>query len=284
MITALAGTAYLDWSSLGLDPVALDLGVFQLRWYSLAYIAGILVGWWYLNRLLRQPGAPMARRHADDFVFWATLGIILGGRIGFILFYQPWLIYSPLKMLKLWEGGMSLHGGFLGVIIALYFFCRHHRLNMLRVCDYVACVTPFGLFFGRIANFINGELWGRPTTVPWAMIFPTGGPVPRHPSQLYEAALEGVVLFLVLMYMFWRTDARYQPGKLVGTGLILYGIFRVMVERLRQPDYGLEHLSWGLTMGQTLSIPMILAGLYLVATAKGRRQRIEPIAGTASVA
>lgn len=278
--------AVLQWTDLGLSPIALDLGFFQLRWYSLAYIAGILLGWWYLTRLLREAGAPMAKRHADDLVFYATLGIILGGRLGYILFYQPSLLGRPIDALKLWEGGMSLHGGFLGVIVALWWFCRRHQLNMLRVCDYVAVVTPFGLGFGRLANFVNGELWGRPTSLPWGMVFPDrlAGNVPRHPSQLYEAGLEGVVMFAVLWFLFWRTDARYQPGKLVGTGLILYGVFRSLVELVRQPDYGLEHLSWGLSMGQTLSLPMVLVGLYLVATAKGRRHRVESIAGSASVA
>jgi phosphatidylglycerol:prolipoprotein diacylglycerol transferase len=278
-------TAAVNWSDLHLSPIALDLGFFKLRWYSIAYISGILIGWWYLLKLLAQPGAPMARRHADDLVFYVTLGIILGGRIGYILFYKPEMIATPLEMLKLWEGGMSLHGGFLGVIAALLYFTHKHKLNMMRVCDYVACVTPFGLFFGRLANFVNGELWGRPTTLPWGIIFPgTGDGIPRHPSQLYEAGLEGILLFAVLNLMFWKTDARYQPGKLVGTGLIGYGIIRTLLEMVRQPDAGLENLSWGLTMGQTLSIPMILIGIYLVFTAKARRVRIEGTAGLASVA
>ncbi len=183
---------------------------------------------------------------------------------------------------------MSLHGGLAGVLIALVLFCRKSSSSsMLRVCDYVACVTPFGLFFGRIANFVNGELWGRVTNVPWAMRFPRNrangnivfdGP-PRHPSQLYEAGLEGIILFLVLNWMFWRSDARYQPGKLVGTGLVLYGLFRTGLETLRQPDYGLENNWWGLTMGQTLSVPMIIVGIYLFVTAKSRRVRVESIAG-----
>jgi phosphatidylglycerol:prolipoprotein diacylglycerol transferase len=278
-------TAAINWSDLHLSPIALDLGFFKLRWYSIAYISGILVGWWYLLKLLAQAGAPMARRHADDLIFFATLGIILGGRIGYILFYKPEMIATPFEMLKLWEGGMSLHGGFLGVILALLYFTHKHKLNMMRVCDYVACVTPFGLFFGRLANFVNGELWGRPTTLPWGIIFPgTGDGIPRHPSQLYEAGLEGIVLFAILNLMFWKTDARYQPGKLVGTGLIGYGLARTLLEIVRQPDAGLEHLSWGLTMGQTLSIPMILVGIYLVVTAKARRVRIEGTAGLASVA
>ena len=276
-------TAAINWTDLNLSPIALDLGFFKLRWYSLAYIAGILVGWWYLLKLIAQPGAPMAKRHADDFVFYLTLGIILGGRLGYVLFYKPEMLMTPLEVVKLWEGGMSLHGGFLGVIIGLWLFCRKNGLNMLRVCDVVAVATPFGLLFGRLANFVNGELWGRPTTLPWGIIFPGAGPEPRHPSQLYEAGIEGVFMFIVLWIMFWKTDARYQPGKLVGTGLIIYGIGRTLIELVRQPDAGLENLSWGLTMGQTLSIPMLLVGIYLVATAKKRRIRIEPTAGNASI-
>jgi phosphatidylglycerol---prolipoprotein diacylglyceryl transferase len=277
-------TAALQWTDFNLSPVALDLGFFQLRWYSLAYIAGILIGWWYLTKLLDQPGAPMARRHADDFVFYATLGIILGGRLGYAAFYDPRLLTEPGSLVKLWEGGMSLHGGFLGVIIGLWWFARKNDLNLLRVCDYVACATPFGLFFGRLANFVNGELWGRETNLPWGMVFPGAGDVARHPSQLYEAGLEGILMFIILWLMFWKTDVRYQPGKLVGTGLIIYGVARILVELVRQPDAGMEHLSWGLTMGQTLSLPMLIAGIYLFVTAKGRRVRVEGIAGTASVA
>ena len=279
-------TDAIRWADLGLNPVALDLGFFQFRWYSIAYISGIILGWWYLTKLLDQPGAPMARRHADDLVFYVTLGIILGGRLGYVLFYKSSMFLHPIELFKLWEGGMSLHGGFAGVIIALVLFCRKHHLSMMRVCDYVACVVPFGLLFGRLANFVNGELWGRPTTLPWGMIFPESlaGGVPRHPSQLYEAGLEGVVMFAILSWMFWRTDARYQPGRLVGTGLVLYGLFRIGLETLRQPDFGLENNWWGLTMGQTLSVPMVLVGIYLLITAKSRRVRVESIAGEASVA
>jgi phosphatidylglycerol:prolipoprotein diacylglycerol transferase len=275
---------YLRFDSLGLDPVALDLGFFQLKWYSLGYIAGIFIGWWYLLKLLAQPGAPMARRHADDLVFYATLGIILGGRLGYVLFYRPDMLARPLEILQLWEGGMSFHGGLLGVVLALVYLSRKERLNWLRVHDYVACAVPPGIFLVRLANFVNGELWGRPTDVPWAMIFPAAGPEPRHPSQLYEAAGEGLLLFVVLWFLFWKTDARYQPGKLVGTFALGYGLIRFTVEWLRNPDAGLEHLSWGLTMGQTLSLPLILVGLYLILTAKGRRVRVEPVAGTQSVA
>ncbi|HEY0625708.1 MAG TPA: prolipoprotein diacylglyceryl transferase [Allosphingosinicella sp.] len=279
-------TSALRWEDLGLDPIALDLGFFQLRWYSLAYLAGIIVGWWYLLKLLAKPGAPMARRHADDMVFYATLGILLGGRLGYVLFYRPeFYIENPIEILQLWDGGMSFHGGVIGVSLGIIYMARKHGLNWLRVHDYVACCVPFGLFFGRIANFVNGELWGRgPTDVPWAMVFPTGGEVARHPSQLYEAGLEGIVLGLILWFLFWKTEARYQPGKLVGTFILGYGVARFLVELVRQPDRGLENLPWGLTMGQTLTVPMILGGLYLIATAKRRRQRVEPFAGSESVA
>ena len=277
-------TEAFRFDSLGLSPVALDLGVLQIRWYSLAYISGILIGWWYLLKLIDRPGAPMARRHADDMVFYATLGILIGGRLAYVLFYQPQILRHPLDVFKLWQGGMSFHGGVLGVTCGIILLARKNKLNWLRIHDYVACCVPFGLFFGRLANFVNGELWGRPTDVPWAMIFPRAGDLPRHPSQLYEASLEGILLFAVLWFMFWKTDARYQPGKLVGTFLVGYGLCRFSMEWFREPDAGLEHLSWGLTMGQTLTVPMLVGGIYLIATAKSRRIRVEPIAGSESVA
>ena len=282
---ALDATSAIRWDDLGLDPVALDLGFFQLRWYSLGYLAGIIVGWWYLLKLIDRPGAPMARRHADDMVFYATLGILLGGRLGYVFFYRPgFYLENPAEIVQLWDGGMSFHGGVIGTTLGILWMARKHGLSWLRVHDYVACCAPFGLFFVRLANFVNAELWGRPTDVAWAVIFPTGGEVPRHPSQLYEAALEGPLLFAILWFLFWKTDARYQPGKLVGTFILGYGISRFLVELVRQPDAGLENLSWGLTMGQTLTVPMIVGGIYLIATAKGRRQRVEPIAGSESVA
>jgi phosphatidylglycerol---prolipoprotein diacylglyceryl transferase len=218
-------------------------------------------------------------------VFYATLGILLGGRLGYVLFYRPgFYLENPAEFVQLWDGGMSFHGGVIGTTLGILWMARKHGLNWLRVHDYVACCAPFGLFFVRLANFVNAELWGRPTSLPWAVIFPNGGEVPRHPSQLYEAVLEGPVLFLILWYLFWKTDARYQPGKLVGTFILVYGLARFAVEFVRQPDAGLENLSWGLSMGQTLSVPMILGGLYLIATAKGRRQRVESVAGQESVA
>ena len=283
----------ISYTSLGLSPVALDLGFFQLRWYSLAYLAGIFVGYWYLLKLLKQPGAPMARRHADDLVFYASLGIILGGRLGYVLFYNlSYYAAHPIDILKLWDGGMSFHGGVIGTSLAILYLARKNGLQWLRLHDYVACCVPFGLFFGRLANFVNGELWGAPSNLPWAVRFPEViagqsvlGP-PRHPSQLYEALLEGVVLFAILAVMFWRTKARYEPGKLVGAFILFYGIFRFGIEFVREPDSQLTEFArtTGLHMGQWLTVPMILGGLFLMLTAKGRRVRVEPTVGTASVA
>lgn len=286
-------SAAISFTDLGLHPVALKLGWFELRWYSLGYLAGIGLGWWYLIKLLAEPGAPMAKRHADDLVFYATLGIILGGRLGYVLFYRPaYYVSNPIEIPQLWDGGMSFHGGVIGTSLGILYLAWRNKLHWLRVHDYVALCTPFGLFFVRLANFVNSELWGRPTDVPWAVRFCENskfgaecllGP-PRHPSQLYEAALEGLLLFAVLWFLFWKTDARYQPGKLVGAFLLVYGASRFFVEMYRQPDLGLEKLSWGLSMGQTLTVPMILGGLYLIATAKKRRVRVESVAGGESVA
>jgi phosphatidylglycerol:prolipoprotein diacylglycerol transferase len=281
------------WSDLGLDPVALDLGFFELRWYSLAYLAGIFIGYWYMLKLIKQPGAPMARRHADDLVFYAALGIILGGRVGYVLFYNlSYYLQNPLDILKLWDGGMSFHGGMIGTVLGIIYLSRKEKLQWLRVHDYVACCVPFGLFFGRLANFVNHELWGAPTNVAWAVRFPEliGGMTvlgpPRHPSQIYEAILEGLLLFAILAWMFWKTQSRYEPGKLVGAFTFFYGLFRFLVEFVREPDAQLVGFaqSTGLHMGQWLSLPMILLGAWLMWTAKGRRQRVEPTAGTESVA
>jgi phosphatidylglycerol:prolipoprotein diacylglycerol transferase len=283
---AAAASSAINFNDLGLDPVALDLGFFQLKWYSLAYLAGILIGYWYLLRLVAQPGSPMARRHADDMIFYATLGIIIGGRLAYVIFYQPEILANPLDIFKLWNGGMSFHGGAVGVSLGILYMAHKEKLSWLRIHDYVACVVPFGLFFGRLANFVNGELWGKATDVPWAIVFPTGGDVPRHPSQLYEAGLEGIVLFLILAFAFWKTKARYKPGMLVGIFLLGYGCFRFSVEYFREADAQLMEFAarTGLHMGQWLCIPMILAGLYFILTAKGRRLRVEPVAGSASVA
>ena len=285
--------AAIDFTRLGLDPVALSIGPFDLRWYSLAYLAGIFAGYWYMLKLLAQPGAPMAKRHAEDLVFWASLGIILGGRLGYVLFYKPGFYFeNPLEILKLWDGGMSFHGGAIGTSVAILYLSWKEKLGWLRIHDYVACVVPIGLFTGRLANFVNAELWGAPSSLPWAVRFPeivagikVLGP-PRHPSQLYEAALEGLLLFAILALMFWKSRARYQPGMLVGAFVFFYGTFRFGVEYIREPDDHLREFAatTGLHMGQWLCVPMILGGIYLMATARGRRQRIEPIAGQESVA
>lgn len=288
-------TAFTAFPDLGLDPVLLDLGFFQLRWYSLAYLVGILLAYWYTSRaMLRAPGAPMAQRHADDLLFWATMGIIIGGRLGYVIFYSPELLAEPWRIVTdITKGGMAFHGGLIGVTVAMAWVARAGALNFFRVCDYVACVAPIGLFLGRLANFVNGELWGRVTDVPWAIRFIEIAPdgvkylgMPRHPSQIYEALLEGLLLFLILAFLFWRTRARYQPGLLAGVFVGGYGLARFMVEFVREPDV---QLTWlvemsGLSMGQWLCVPMILLGLWLILTAKGRRQRVEPIAGGSSVA
>jgi phosphatidylglycerol:prolipoprotein diacylglycerol transferase len=284
----------IAWTDLHLSPVALDLGFFELRWYSLAYLAGIFIGYWYLLKLLKEPGAPMARRHADDLVFYAALGIILGGRLGYVLFYNlSYYLQNPIDILKLWDGGMSFHGGVVGTTLGILYLARKEKLPWLRVHDYVACCVPFGLFFGRLANFVNHELWGAETNVGWAVRFPELAPTgetilgpPRHPTQLYEAGLEGLVLFAILWWLFWKTDARYQPGKLVGAFILFYGLFRFAVEFVREPDSQLVGFAQasGLHMGQWLSLPMIIGGIYLMMTAARRRVRVEPTLGPASVA
>ena len=294
VVSTIASASAIAFPDLGLSPIALDLGFFQLRWYSLAYLAGIFIGYWYLLKLLNQPGAPMARRHADDLVFYAALGIILGGRLGYVLFYNlPFYLENPLEILKLWDGGMSFHGGVIGTSLGILYLARKEMLHWLRIHDYVACCVPFGLFFGRLANFVNQELWGAPTNGPWGVRFEemtiygaTLGPA-RHPSQLYEAALEGILLFIILWFMFWRTQSRYEPGKLVGAFIFFYGIFRFAVEFVREPDSqfaGTIIEATQLHMGQWLTVPMILGGIYLMMTAKKRRERVEPTVGTASIA
>ncbi len=292
-LQAVDNNRFVAFPDLGLSPVALHIGPFDLRWYSLAYLAGIFIGYWYLLKLLKQPGAPMGRRHADDLVFYAALGIIFGGRIGYVLFYNLGeYLKHPVEILKLWDGGMSFHGGVIGTSLGLIYFARKQKLNWLRIHDYVACCVPFGLFFGRLANFINQELWGAPTSVPWAVRFvevtpfgPMLGP-PRHPSQLYEAFLEGILLFLILAFLFWRTKARYEPGKLVGAFIFFYGLARFGIEFIREPDQQLRGFAEAthLHMGQWLSLPMVLGGIYLMLTAASRRIRVESTAGTASIA
>jgi len=246
------------------DPVIFSIGGFSIRWYSLAYITGILCGWrWALHMARVQAGA-VTPKHLDDIVIWITLGVVLGGRLGYVLFYKPtYFLEHPLEIFMMWQGGMSFHGGMLGVFFAMYLYARHHGFSFFALSDIVGASVPFGLFFGRIANFINGELWGRPSDVPWAMIFPGAGPLPRHPSQLYEASLEGILLFLIL-YIAWKAGLWRRTGAMSGIFMIAYGCFRFLLEFTRQPDAHLG-LFWGsVSMGQLLSMPMILIGLYLL--------------------
>ena len=254
-----------------IDPVAIDLGFFAVRWYALAYIVGLLLGWRYLVWLAKQPPKVMSRNDADDLLVWIALGVILGGRLGYILFYKPgYYLEHPLEILQLWHGGMAFHGGLLGVVVATYWFSRQRQLNPLRVGDLLCCTVPIGLLLGRIANFINGELYGRVTESPLGMVFPHGGPLPRHPSQLYEAFLEGLVLLVLLAILFRRDSIRCRPGMLAGVFLIGYGVARSTAELFREPDAHLGFILGPVTMGQVLSIPMILAGIGFVLWARSR--------------
>ena len=254
------------------DPVLISVGPIAIRWYALAYIVGILLGWLYARAIIRreqlwEKPAPMAVADYDDFVLWVTLGIIVGGRLGYVLFYNPsYFVAHPVEILQLWKGGMSFHGGFLGCVLAVVLFARHRGLSILSLGDITCAAGTIGIFLGRIANFINGELWGRPTDVPWAMVFPSGGPVPRHPSQLYEAVLEGLVLFLVLNALI-RRGALKRPGFILGAFSFGYGVARTICEHFREPDPQLGFLWGGLTMGVLLSLPLMLAGIILMAVA-----------------
>ena len=267
---AAASADPIHWADLGLSR-GIELGFFTLRWYSLAYLAGIVLGYWHLTRMARAPGSPLAQRHCDDLFFYCTLGIILGGRLGYATFYAPELWAAPVQLVQLWHGGMSFHGGLIGTVLAIAWVSWRGGLNFVRTADYLATCVPFGLLFGRLANFVNGELWGRVAGegVRWAMVFPDAGPLPRHPSQLYEAALEGLVLMAVLLLLFWKTRARWRPGLLVGTFTLGYGLSRFTVEYFREPDSQLAEFAarTGLSMGQWLTVPMIAVGLYFIARA-----------------
>ena len=258
-----------------IDPVAFSIGPLMVRWYALAYIGGFLVGWRYALYLcgLSKDARPNAA-DIDDFLPWGILGVILGGRIGYVLFYQlPMYIADPLEILKVWNGGMSFHGGAAGAIVAMVIYAMVKKIPLLRLTDLFCCAVPIGLLFGRVANFINGELFGRATDVAWGMVFPYCGPMPRHPSQLYEAALEGVVLFIVLFLLARRDSIRNKPGILSGVFLIGYGISRIIVEFFREPDVQIGYIMYLFTMGQVLCGPRILGGLYVVFYAAKRGVR-----------
>jgi len=257
------------------DPVAIWLGPFAIRWYALAYITGIVLGWLYGRALLKNERlwggpAPISLPQLDDFILWVTIGIILGGRTGYVLFYNlPFFIAHPIEIFELWNGGMSFHGGFVGCVVAVIWFARVNNLPILSLGDITTAVGPFGLFLGRIANFINGELWGRAAdpSLPWAMIFPRDPlHLPRHPSQLYEAGLEGILLFTVLAVMV-RFGALKRPGLILGCFILLYGLARIVSEHFREPDPQLGFLWGGLTMGMLLSVPMLIVGAILIVRA-----------------
>jgi phosphatidylglycerol:prolipoprotein diacylglycerol transferase len=256
------------------DPIALSIGPIAIRWYALAYIGGIVLGWLYARALVKNQRlwggpAPITLVQLDDFILWVTIGIIVGGRTGYVLFYNfAFFVQHPAEILELWKGGMSFHGGFLGCVAAVILFCRRNNLPILSLGDITTGVGPIGLFLGRLANFINSELWGRPadSSVPWAMVFPNGGPLPRHPSQLYEAGLEGILLFTVLAVMI-RMGALKRPGLILGSFIAIYAIARIVSEFFREPDPQLGFLWGGLTMGMLLSVPMIIAGAILIVMA-----------------
>jgi phosphatidylglycerol---prolipoprotein diacylglyceryl transferase len=253
------------------DPVAIAIGPIVIRWYALAYIFGIVLGWLYARALLKTERlwdgpAPMTLVQLDDFILWVTVGIILGGRTGYVLFYNfAFFVQHPAEILELWKGGMSFHGGFMGCVVAVIWFARANKVSILSLGDLTTAVAPIGLLLGRLANFINSELWGRPAdpSLPWAMIFPNGGPLPRHPSQLYEAGLEGIALFTVLAIMV-RLGALKRPGLVLGSFIAIYGLARITGEHFREPDPQLGFLWGGSTMGMLLSVPMVIVGAIMI--------------------
>jgi phosphatidylglycerol:prolipoprotein diacylglycerol transferase len=267
-----------------IDPVILEIGPLAIRWYGLGYVVGILFGWWYARRLAAAPhlwapaGPALRPSDIDDFVVWATLGIILGGRLGYVLFYDlPRFLEEPLAALAVWEGGMSFHGGLVGVVAAMILFAHRRGIRVWSLFDVIAAGVPVGIGLVRIANFINGELWGRPSDVPWAMVFPGAGPLPRHPSQLYEAALEGLLLFIVLQLLVHRAGALGRPGLVSGAFAAGYGVARMFVEFFREPDAHIGYLAGGwLTMGMVLSAPMLVIGVLVMIAALARARPSQP--------
>jgi len=249
-----------------IDPVLVEIGPFAIRWYALAYVVGILIGWRYARGLAARGESPLTPILLDDFVTWAVLGIVLGGRLGYILFYDlAQYLANPLQIFAVWHGGMSFHGGLAGMILAMILFARRHGLRFFHLADPVAAATPIGLFLGRLANFVNGELYGRPTDLPWAMVFPRDeSKLPRHPSQLYEAGLEGILLFIILFIAVRRFHVLRRPGMESGLFLLGYGICRIIGEFFREPDIQLGFLIGGTTMGQLLSLPMLAFGIAFI--------------------
>ncbi len=258
-----------------IDPVAFQFGWIIVRWYSLAYIGGLFLAWALARHMSRKTHSTFTVLKIDDFLIWATIGIIAGGRLGEVLFYNPSYYWEfPLEIVKIWQGGMSFHGGLLGVVAATILFARKKEINLFDMADILACVAPIGLFLGRLANFVNAELYGRATTaVPWAMIFPDGGPQPRHPSQIYEALLEGALLFAILNAVWWLGEKyRRRKGFTAGLFFILYGVFRFAVEFFREPETLIDLIVVRAPMGQLLCVPMILFGWWLIVHTSPRHQ------------
>lgn len=272
-LLAAAGLTYPQ-----IDPILLDLGFLKIRWYSLAYLGGLFFAWWFIRRTSQKPGAPMSMEHIDDFFFWGAMGVIIGGRLGYVLFYNlPFYLDNPLSIFMLGDGGMSFHGGLIGVVVAVIFFSRKHKLDLMRVADIVAIVSPIGLLLGRTANFINGELYGRVTDSPFGMVFPSDPlQVSRHPSQLYEAVLEGLVLFLILQLLYHFTNLKRRAGIIAGCFFIGYGLSRYTVEFFREPDAHLglsTMLGFEISRGQLLTIPMFIFAAWLIS--KGLRRKLD---------
>ena len=254
-----------------IDPILLQVGPFAIRWYALAYIAGLLGGMYYMQALSRQQPVLIKEIDIYDFLMWGTLGVIIGGRLGFVIFYRPfYFLDHPLAIFQVWQGGMSFHGGLLGVIVAAILFAYKRKIVFWAFADLICCAAPIGLFLGRIANFINGELFGRAADVPWAMVFPRGGPMPRHPSQLYESMLEGLVLFLFLLWLRQKISVRSRPGMSSGVFLIGYAVARSIGEVFREPDALFGLMFGGTTWGQWLSLPMAMFGIFLIHRARTR--------------
>lgn len=257
-----------------IDPIAVELGPLAIRWYALAYIVGLVGGWQYIKYLTQKFPGNVTHEQVDDFLFWATIGVVLGGRIGYVLFYNfDMFMANPIAIVQVWKGGMSFHGGFLGVVVAGYLFCKKRGVPVAHFGDMIACGAPIGLFFGRIANFVNAELYGRVTDVPWGVVFPNGGPHSRHPSQLYEALMEGLILFVVLFFLSRSEKMRQAPGLFIGVFITGYGLARSVVETVRQPDSHIGFLSGGSTMGQWLSVPMIMVGVAIVVLALRKAEK-----------
>ena len=252
-----------------IDPVLIEIGPFAIRWYALSYIAGILLAWRYMVVLARRSPVGITKAHTDDFIVWATFGVVLGGRFGYVIFYKAdYFLDHPLEAFAVWQGGMSFHGGLLGVIFAIWLFSRLRNYSWIAIGDIVARTAPIGLCLGRIANFINGELYGRVTDSPLGMVFPGGGPLPRHPSQLYQAALEGLVLFVILAWLASRPGVFERRGLFSGVFLAGYGIARPVAEFFREPDAHIGFLVMGSTMGQWLSLPLLAVGIWLIVTSR----------------